>query len=421
MPAAFDRESLSSVLWWARSHQPALGLLYASAKLRRGLLGDRQQIAMVVGSYGKTTTTRATRAVLGLPSNPWSETNPNTLGEVAWSILREGAWRGHAVAEVGIAAPGQMARYAKILRPHTTIVTWIGHEHVRAFGDVLALRDQKADAVRCLPKTGTAILNADDAQVRWMASQTGAHVMWYGTSPDCDVWADDIQLEWPTGMRFVLRTRERASVVQTRLLGRRSVHNLLAAAAAGLNAGIPWESIVSRLEALPPTRSRLQPIRLTSGAIMIRDEYKATPETVGEAIRLLTDVPAQRRVVVCGDLNNLPSVPVEPHYERIGSSIAAVADLVLVVGTALSKYLPGLRAGGMSDHRILEAEGVHEAIALLRGELRVGDVVLLKGFEDERLSRIALALSGTNVQCRRSSCTAYLQFCDDCPLLSKAA
>ncbi len=136
MGSLLNREAWRDAVWWTRSHQPILGLIYASAVLRRKLLADRQRVVMVVGSYGKTTTTRAIRAALGLPPSRWSEANPNTLGEVAWSALREAAWRRHVVAEAGIAAPGQMAHYAEILRPHTTVVTCVGHEHVRAFGDV---------------------------------------------------------------------------------------------------------------------------------------------------------------------------------------------------------------------------------------------------------------------------------------------
>jgi UDP-N-acetylmuramoyl-tripeptide--D-alanyl-D-alanine ligase len=416
-----NREAWRDTVWWTRSQQPALGLIYASAIVRRALLAARQQVVMVVGSYGKTTTTRAVRAALGLPPNRWTESNPNTLGEVAWSMLREAGWRRHAVVEAGIAAPGQMARYAGILRPHKTVVTCLGHEHVRAFGDLHALRNEKADAVRCLPSSGTAFLNADDPNVRWMATQTKARVVWYGSSAECDVWADDIRLRWPIGMRFVLRTHRKSCELQTRLLGPRSIHSLLAAAAVSIDAGLPWEFIVTQLTELRPTRCRLQPMRLPGGAVIIRDEYKATPDTVFEAVEVLRETPAVRRLVVIGDLDNLPSVPVESHYERVGARIAGVADLVLVVGSGLAKYLPGLRAGGLTDSQILEADDVHQAIDLLRQEIREGDVILLKGQENDRLSRIALALAGVDVKCRRSTCTAYLQFCDECPLLNREA
>jgi UDP-N-acetylmuramoyl-tripeptide--D-alanyl-D-alanine ligase len=416
-----DREVWRDAVWWLRSQQPGLGAIYASAMVRRAVLAKHQQVVMVVGSYGKTTTTRAARVALGLSIDRWSESNPNTLGEVAWSMLREKAWRRHTVVEAGIAAPGQMARYARILRPHTTIVGWIGHEHLRAFGDLPTLRNEKADAVRCLPANGTAILNADDPNVRWMASQTSARIVWYGTTPDCDVWADNIELDWPHGMRFQLRTPRDCREMRTRLFGRRSVHSILAATAVALQAGLPLPEVTTRLSNLRPTRCRLQLMPLPNNAVVIRDEYKATPDTVFEALRLLSEIPTARRLVVIGELDNLPSVPVEPHYEQVGAAIGAVADLVLVVGPALSKYLPGLRSSGLPDACIMEADNVHQAIAVLRREVQGGDAILLKGQENDRLSRIALALAGSQVRCTRSTCTMYLQVCDECPLLNRAA
>jgi UDP-N-acetylmuramoyl-tripeptide--D-alanyl-D-alanine ligase len=418
---SLNREAWRDAVWWLRSQQPGLGLIHASAALRRTLLDSTQEVVMVVGSYGKTTTTRAVRAALGLPSNRWAEANPNTLGEVAWSMLREAAWRKHVVVEAGIAAPGQMAQYAAVLRPHTTVVTWLGNEHVRAFGDERSLRNEKADAVRCLPAGGRAILNADDPHARWMATQTAARVDWYGTTSDCQVWADEIHLDWPHGMRFLLRAGSESCELRTRLLGRRTIHCLLAAVAVGLDSGRTLPELAIDLAELQPTRCRLQSVRLPNGAVIIRDEYKATPETVVEALHLLAEIPARRRIVVIGELDNLPSVPIEPHYEKVGSAIGAVADLVVVIGSSISKYVAGFRGGGMTDAQILNVDDVHQAIALLKENVRDGDVILLKGQENDRLSRIALGLSGVDVRCTRATCTAYLQSCDECPLLSRAA
>ena len=368
MPSLLSRQGRRDAIWWLRSRHP--GLIFATARLRRAALADYQRVVMVVGSFGKTTTTRAVRAALGLPSTRWSELNANTLGEVAWSMLREPPWQRHIVVEAGTAAPGQMAMYASSLRPHATVVTCLGHEHVRAFGGFTELRDEKADSVRALTANGVAILNADDPNVRWMATQTNARVVWFGTTDECQMRADQVELDWPRGMRMRLHAGRESCLVQTQLLGRRTLYSILAAVAVGIEAGRSLDEMAGSLAALRPTRSRLQAVQLSSGAVLIRDEYKASPETVLEALRLLAETPAQRRFVVIGDLNNLPSVPVEPHYESIGAAIGSVADRVVVVGSRLNTYLAGLRRAGMNDSQILEAADVHEAISLLRGQLR---------------------------------------------------
>ncbi|HZP80277.1 MAG TPA: Mur ligase family protein [Chthonomonadaceae bacterium] len=67
--------------------------------------------------------------------------------------------------EVGIASPGRMCRYVTALRPNMTVVTCIGNEHIQAYENSEHLRSEKAEAVRCLPSNGTAILNGDDPNI----------------------------------------------------------------------------------------------------------------------------------------------------------------------------------------------------------------------------------------------------------------
>jgi hypothetical protein len=60
-----------------------------------------------------------------------------------------------------------------------------------------------------------------------------------------------------------------------------------------------------------------------------------------------------------------------------------------------------------------------EAVELLRNELGPGDVVLIKGRNEQRLARAALALAGRTVRCRRETCDMDFVFCEQCPLLVK--
>jgi hypothetical protein len=71
----------------------------------------------------------------------------------------------------------------------------------------------------------------------------------------------------------------------------------------------------------------------------------------------------------------------------------------------------------MPDDQLHHARTVSEAITFLRDSLLADDVVLVKGQETQRLTRIILALAGRNVQCQIEQCRMHLTFCDDCPLL----
>src|SRR5690606_19469035 len=121
----------------------------------------------------------------------------------------------------------------------------------------------------------------------------------------------------------------------------------------------------------------------------------------------LEKIPAKRRIVVLGDID-APPPPERPHYREVGRRVAAVADYVLFIGHKYDRFRPGLRAGGMADERFRRVEDVQEAVAALREMIGPGDVVLVKGREGQRLTRIILALNGRNVRCNVDPCRLHL-------------
>lgn len=406
-----------NALCWRLAIVGTLPML-AAAWLVRRTVARHARVIVVVGTYGKTTTTRAIREVLGLPTDAWVEANANCLVLVPLALFR-GLGRSHdVVIEVGIGAPSQMARFAWALRPSVVVVTCIGHEHIQSFRDLDHLRDEKAAMVRSLAADGVAVLNGDDPNVMWMVSQTRARIVTFGLTPGLDVYGTDMKLDWPHGTRLRLHAGGESIVVDTHLVGDGLIQGLLAAAAVAGIDGRPLPGVATALESLPATRGRLQPVVLPGGVTILRDDYKSTPETVIAALASLEQVTARRRIVVLGDLD-MPPHPERHWYRTVGQKAGQVADLALFVGTKFDRYCVGARAAGMRDDRMHHVRTVDQAIAFLRGSLNADDVVLVKGRETQRLTRITLALAGRHVRCRIEQCRLHLTFCDDCPLLEQ--
>ena len=403
-----------NALCWRLAVAGTLPMLAAAGIVRR-TVARRARVIVVVGTYGKTTTTRAIRAALGLPTSTWVEANANCLSLVPLALFR-GLGRSR---EVGIGAPSQMAKFAWALRPSVVVVTCIGHEHIQSFRDLDHLRDEKAAMVRSLAADGVAVLNGDDANVMWMASQTIARIVTYGLTQGLGVRGTDLTLQWPHGTRLRLHAGGETIVLDTRLIGNGLIHSVLAAAAVAGIEGRPLAAVASALEAMPATRGRLQPVALPSGVTVLRDDYKSTPETVMAALDALGQVTAQRRITVLGDLD-MPPPPERHWYRAVGEKVAHVADLALFVGTKFDRYRVGARAAGMPDGHMHHVTTVHEAVSFLRSSLGPEDVVLVKGRETQRLTRIILALAGRDVRCRVEQCRLHLTFCDECPLLGIA-
>jgi len=297
----------------------------------------------------------------------------------------------------------------------------IGLEHHTSLGTLESTRHEKADMVRALRSSGLAILNGDDPNVIWMRDQTGARVITFGFDAANDVRASDLVLDPCGETRFRLHAQERSRAVSVRLVGRPMVYPLLAAAAVGLAEGIPLENIVSLLAGLSPTPERLQPVRTASGALLLLDTFKSASETIHVGLDVLDEIPAQRRLVVLGDVEE-PQGKQGPLYKALGHRLAQTADRVIHVGgrKPFASIVSGAVASGLPRDRLSHAgRDVLDAAAILREELRTGDVVWIKGRSTQHLGRIGLAVAGRDVRCRVLTCPV-MPGCESCLMLERA-
>ena len=396
-------------------------LLFALARLYRSTLARRMRVITVVGTFGKTTTTRAIFHALGERADRWMERNANTQGTVAWSLLRQPPWRKHVVIETGVIEPGVMAGYGRVLRPDIVVVTCIGSEHLDSFEDLEHLRAEKAAAVRGLSPDAVAILNHDDPHVRWMAGETRARVVWYGYEGDCDLQAGDWENNWPHGGILSLASRHGHHRVQSQLTGRQSSYALLAAMTVAMVEDRDLSLAAAGLATLTPTPSRMQRCLVPGNVWVLRDDFKATLETVHAALDALAGVPG-RIIVVLGGIDSPPK-PQRPCYRAVAARAASLADEIVIVGQTWPLYAAELerqRKGPARLQVVHAARHVAEATAYLRGRIKSGDVVFIKGRKPEHLARIALALEGREVRCSVEACRLHFQNCDDCALLSRS-
>lgn len=390
--------------------------IHAARWYRRTALQTTQTV-VVVGSFAKTTTTRAIAAALG--HDPRRHTGANAGLAIPHTILHTPPGRRHLVMEIGIDGPDQMDRCASMVRPDVAVVTCIGSEHQRSFGTLEVTRHEKAHMVRALRASGVAVLNADDPNVMWMSSQTCARIITYGTGPAADIRASDSQLDWPHGMRFTLHVDGQARRIRTRFLGSHMVHPLLAAVAVARAEGQELDRILTALQALGPTPGRLEPIDLDSGAILLRDDIKSTLETIDRALDLLDEIPAPRKTVVMGEVSEPPGSQ-GPIYRKVGERIGQVASRAIFIGGNYQRYAAGAVRGGL-DRSMLQNAGrsPSTAVAMVQTDLKPGEVVLVKGRDTQHLQRVSLALVGKQVRCDIPFCQAKVRNCGGCPMLQR--
>ena len=392
-------------------------LLPLAALYRRTLI--RQVcVVSVVGSYGKTTTTRAVAAVFGLPLKRYKGRNAGSF--LASAVLHTHPWMPNAVHEVGIAKQHQMRRYARVVRPNLVVATSIGVSHHRSLHTLETTRDEKCEMVRSLKASGAAILNADDPNTRWMSTQTAARVITFGFSESSDIRASDARLSW-SGTSFVLHVAGEEHSVCLSLIGRHMVYPALAAVAVASATGISLRSAITALEGLPAMPLRVEPVLLPNGALLLDDTYKSDIETIDVGLEALRAIPALRRIAVLGEITEPPR-PQGPNYVRTGEQAAGIVDHLVYAGgrKGFASVRSGARRGGMAESAIEHAHhGPQDAADALSSILQDGDVVLIKGSRVQHLERIALVLRGEVVTCNLRFCRLNIS-CVTCPNLGKA-
>ena len=332
----------------------------------------------ITGSVAKTSTKEATATVLARARRVLrSEGNENNEIGLPLTLLRLQRADEVAVVEMGMYVPGEIAQLAQIARPSIGIVTAVRGVHLERAGSLDAIEQGKGQLVEALPPDGTAILNADDERVRRMRPRTRARVMTYGFDASADVTAADVTSAGLDGMRFRLRLpgSDATLAVTAPILGRHGVHNGLAAAAAGVAAGLAPDEIAAGLREgwHAPHRDAL--VRI-DGWVAIDDTYNAGPDSMAAALDLLASLPA-RRVAVLGEMLELGPESGALH-RAVGARAAGAADLLVPLGEGARAIGEGALAAGMPPDRVRMLPDLDAALADLPALLHPGDVVLFK-------------------------------------------
>ncbi len=383
---------------------------------RRGPVRATRLVA-VVGSFGKTTTARAVAAAVGAGRE--MEIASNQFGFLAAKVLAIRPGQRRAVVEVGIDRPGQMVRYADLLRPQVAVVTAIGSEHRSSLGTLEKTAHEKGLMVEAVPSDGAVVLNADDSAVAGMATRSAAPVTTFGFSPGSDVRIVRYVLDWPHGNHLHLDVRGRPVEVRSRFVGRHMALPTAAGLAVAFAEGADLDRAVRGLEAVDPAPGRMQPVRLPGGGWCLRDDFKSAIETIDRALETLEEIPARRKIVVLGDVTEPGSHQHQLHRD-LGARVAKVADMAILVGNMIRDVFVGARRAGASPESFHRAgTRVRDTFSILEGVGVEGDVVLVKGRASQRLERVFLRLNGRTVRCNLKECSANNLPCGECGMLER--
>jgi UDP-N-acetylmuramoyl-tripeptide--D-alanyl-D-alanine ligase len=394
-------------------HVRALGLFLAAFVWRRLLL--RTTFVVVTGSTGKTTTKELLAAALAT-RGPTAATfrNRNDLLGVPRSVLRVRPHHRYAVIEVGIEGEASMRRAARLTRPHVAVILNVKGTHTTTFRGLDHHAYCKGILLDWLRPGGVAVLNGEDARVAALGGTGRFSRIHFGTSPDRDLWADEVWARWPERLHFRAHAGRESVSVSTRLVGEHWLDAVLGALSAARVCGVALADAASAFARVEPFPGRLSPMRLPSGAIVLRDDYNGSWDASQPALRVLAEARAERRWLVITDFSDFGHNR-KSRLKALAPQAARASDRFVLIGAEAEYGTRRAVEAGLARDAVWGFEWPEQASAFLRDALGPGDLVLLKGRTTDHAARIYFGLLG-EVRCRRRQCgIRYL--CDECPEL----
>lgn len=402
--------------------------ILARATLRR----YKPIVIGITGSVGKTSAKEAVFAVLKLKrSVRTSESNYNNEIGVPLTILGIShygrnifLWAGAFVRvlfrvvvrdqnfpkililEMGADRPGDIAYLANLAKPTIGIITSVGEipVHVEFFSGPEDVAREKAKLIQSLPIDGLAILNADDDILTDIRKETKAHVQTFGFDEHADMRIADVRLatdfnkelnqEIPEGIVFTLSYKHKIAPVKLNgVFGKPQAYAAAAAALVGTRFGMTLPEIAAALSLYVPPPGRLRLLKGIKHTWILDDSYNSSPQALHSALDTLRDLPGKRKIAILGDMLELGEYT-EAAHRTAGDRVAEFVDVLITVGPRAKFIAEEAQSGGLENVKVLQPNQVHsfdiaaQALPILDGIIREGDLILVKGSQGMRMEKI---------------------------------
>jgi UDP-N-acetylmuramoyl-L-alanyl-D-glutamate--2,6-diaminopimelate ligase len=232
-----------------------------------------------------------------------------------------------------------------------------------------------------------AVINTDD---EWGKKLTGlaTKTLTYGLTNGSDLAAKKFVLSFK-GLDFVAQTPNGKIQVQSPLVGRINVYNILAAIGAGIGLGFSNEIIEVGIRNLSAVAGRFQRIDQGQPFLVVVD-YAHTDDALENLIRTARELNTKGRIITmfgCGGSRDRTKRPI------MGETSGRLSDLTILTSDnprqedplkIISDIVVGMQKS--SGKYLIEADRA-KAIKLAMDEANAGDIVLLagKGHEDYQI------------------------------------
>src|ERR1035438_6041753 len=302
---------------------------------------ERIALTGITGTNGKTTTSYLIDAILRAAGKttaligtieyhlagrvlPAVNTTPESLDLVRLFAELEHAGGTHATLEVSSHALALGRVYG--LNFHTAVFTNLTRDHLDFHGameNYFAAKQTLFEGAGG-PPPRFAVLNRDDEYARKLKVDPKTEVLWYGLGHERDLRALHISSGFQ-GLRFDVQYGKLRFAVESPLIGRINVYNILAACGAGLSYGIAPEGIAQGIAGLRAVPGRFERVDQGQPFVVVVD-YAHTDDALRNVIAVARGLNPKRVITLfgCGGDRDRTKRPL------MGQAAAQASDFVVL-------------------------------------------------------------------------------------------
>jgi UDP-N-acetylmuramoyl-tripeptide--D-alanyl-D-alanine ligase len=339
-------------------------------------------VIAITGSAGKTTTKETIAAFLSAKYRVIkNQGNLNNHLGLPLSLLELRHGADIAVMELGMNHAGEIRVLIGIAEPEVRVWTNVGDAHLGHFASREAIADAKGEILEAARPGDVLICNADDPLVMARATRFHGRRLTFGLSTAADVRGEAVEDRGLDGTKLIVHTPAGRAAIETPLLGRGNVSNLLAAVAVATHLGVDLPAIASRARALRPAPHRGSVLKLSSGVTLVDDSYNSSPSALMRALEVVaSETRATRKAAVLGEMLELGEHSIGLHRQCGAAAAEARLDRLIAVGGDAARALADAAVeAGMSAEAVTWAASSPQAAEEIVNWLASGDLVLIKG------------------------------------------
>lgn len=351
----------------------------------------------VAGTHGKTTTTSMAGLVLiegGVDPTVIVGGRLSGLGG-ANARLGHGEWT--------VVEADEFDRSFLSLSPTIAVITNLEREHLDIYSDLDDIKRAFIEFANKVPFYGFVALCLDESALIDIVPHLKKRVVSFGSTPQCDVRAIDVNFTEQTSQFTVIRHGEVLGEISVGVPGEHNVKNALAAITVGLEIGVPFEVIARALARFTGVYRRFE-IKGEAGDVMVIDDYAHHPTEVKATLDAIRRG-WRRRVVAIFQPHTYSRT--RDFHEEFGKAFFN-ADLVIItdVYAARERPIQGITgelvarsATGFGHRNVTYVADKKDLAAKALELIQPGDIVVTMGAgdiwktADEILDKVAVPSS----------------------------